>query len=514
MASKILKGDMPELMENILNNLNDDIYSLHSCTLVSRHWCKMSIPILWQEPFLFETRPSFISNYFSSLDEYDKFFLLRCGINEEFSETLFDYARFLKVLNLWKFKCKVDDWIELFNSKSLNDDNTSSYHIINLLFKLLIESGAILHKFSLCFSKSLEFKPEIFYTLGQNVQFFSQIQHLSLVLVDLNIESAITWLRALVNNVTKIRTLKFIEENYSRHVHHVNDMLPLIHSFIYIIKSQEQLRKFSLFGVRYITKFHGIISVLESQKNSLQEVRIDNCNFSAEFEVLNNCKNLETLRIMYCNPILSKLSNILDYKISTLQLNDYPIDARSIALILKKSGILLQRLCLKSDHEINEEPLLLEAIKSFCPNITCLRISGFVISTQFIELIGNFQKLQFLSLRCNTDGIPDEELKIRIIQFSEILPLTLQYFCLGHWLRKYVDILLNHCNASLKKLSIYEIYNEKILKALVEFCKRIKTLNYVSVSRYLDLDDNIKKELETYVALVPYKPTDDGFKFL
>ncbi|KAF0479013.1 hypothetical protein F8M41_023921 [Gigaspora margarita] len=375
MASKILKGDMTELMENILNNLNDDIYSLHSCTLVSRHWCKMSIPILWQEPFLFKTRPSFISNYFSSLDEYDKFFLKRCGINEEFSETLFDYARFLKVLNLWRFKCKVDDWIELFNSKSLNDDNTSSYHIINLLFKLLIESGAILHKFSLCFSKSLEFKPEIFYT---------QIQHLSLVLVDLNIESTITWLRAL---------------------------------------SQEQLRKFSLFG----------------------------------------------------------------------------------------SGILLQRLCLKSDYEINEEPLLLEAIKSFCPNITCLRISGFVISTQFIELIGNFQKLQFLSLRCNTDGIPDEELKIRIIQLSEILPLTLQYFYLGHWLRKYVDILLNHCNASLKKLSIYEIYNEKILKALVEFCKRIKTLNYVSVSRYLDLDDNIKKELETYVALVPYKPTDDGF---
>src|SRR5260364_28674 len=137
MASKILKGDLPELMENILNNLNDDIHSLHSCTLVSRHWCKMSIPILWQEPFLFERKPSFISNYFSSLGEYEKFFLKRCGINEEFSKTLFDYAIFLKVLNLWKFKCNVDDWIKLFKSKSHNDI-TSSYHITNLLFKLLI----------------------------------------------------------------------------------------------------------------------------------------------------------------------------------------------------------------------------------------------------------------------------------------------------------------------------------------------------------------------------------------
>ncbi|RIB23667.1 hypothetical protein C2G38_2072145 [Gigaspora rosea] len=375
----------------------------------------MSIPILWQKPFLFETKPSFISNYFSSLDEYEKIFLKRCGINEEFSKTLFDYARFLKVLNLWKFKCSVDDWIKLFNSKSLNDD-TSSYHITNLLFKFLIESGAILTKFSLCFSDSLEFKPEIFYSLGQNVQFISQIQHLSLVIVNFNIESATTFLRALAKNVTKIRTLKYCEIKNNGYVHHVNDMLPLIHSFIHIIKSQEQLRIIKLFSVRYITTFHGIISALESQKNSLQEVMIDNCNFTTEFEVLNNCKNLETLCIMYCDRIISKLSKILDYKINTLKVTDDPIDTRPIALMLKKSGIQLQRLCLEADHEINEEPLLLEAIKSFCPNITCLRITNFVFSTQLIELIGNFQKLHYLSLWYN---IPDEELKKELFNFQK-----------------------------------------------------------------------------------------------
>ncbi|KAF0525834.1 hypothetical protein F8M41_014325 [Gigaspora margarita] len=453
----------------------------------------MSIPILWQHPFSFDPRPSFISNYFSSLGECEKIILKRCGINEEFSKTLFDYARFLKVLNLWRFKLYVDEWIELFNSKSLNDD-TSRYHIINLLFKLFIESGAILHTFCLDFSESLEFKPEIFYSLEQNVQFFSQIQHLSLHIIDLNVESATTLLRVLAKNATKIRTLKILEYYNNGHD---NDMLQ---SFIYIIKSQERLRIISLIGVGYFTKFLGIISALESQKSSLQEVIINNCNFSAEFEVLNNCKNLETLRITYCNPILSKLSKILDYKISTLELIDRSIDARPIALMLKKSGILLQRLNLESDDKINEEPLLLEAIKSFCPNITYLRISNFVFSSQLIELIGNFQKLQFLSLWCNTDDIPNKELKIRIIQFSEILPLTLQYLCLGHWLQKYLDILLNHCNAPLKKLLINEISNKKIFKALVEFCIRIKTLNYVGVE-YLNLDDNIRKELEAYVAL-------------
>ncbi|KAF0430120.1 hypothetical protein F8M41_005564 [Gigaspora margarita] len=78
MASKIFMGDMPELMENILNNLNNEFYSLYSW---SRHWCKISIPILWENPFSFDKNSSFISQYFSSLDETEKFILKECGIN-------------------------------------------------------------------------------------------------------------------------------------------------------------------------------------------------------------------------------------------------------------------------------------------------------------------------------------------------------------------------------------------------------------------------------------------------
>ncbi|CAG8788588.1 1362_t:CDS:1, partial [Cetraspora pellucida] len=99
MASKIFMGSMPELMENILNNLENEYNTLYSCTLVSRHWCKISIPILWQDPFSFDRipyKPAFVSNYFSFLNEDEKFILGEYGINPEFSKTLFNYARFLK----------------------------------------------------------------------------------------------------------------------------------------------------------------------------------------------------------------------------------------------------------------------------------------------------------------------------------------------------------------------------------------------------------------------------------
>ena len=86
---------------------------------------------------------------------------------------------------------------------------------------------------------------------------------------------------------TKINTIElcYFESDYKPH---------LFHALIYVIKSQEQLRLFSLVG-DYPAEFYGIISALESQKNSLHEVILDSCDFSAEFEVFNNCKNLETL---------------------------------------------------------------------------------------------------------------------------------------------------------------------------------------------------------------------------
>ncbi|RIB08018.1 hypothetical protein C2G38_2045514 [Gigaspora rosea] len=345
-------------------------------------------------------------------------------------------------------------------------------HIINLLIKLFIESGATLHKLDLNFPLWLELKPVIFYVLEENKQFFSRIQHLCLGQISDNLGSAATLLKAL---------------------------------------AKKQLRLFFLDGDYggYPTEFYGIISALESQKNSLQEVIFDHCDFSAEFEVLNKCKNLETLRIRNCTTRLLKL---LDYKVSTLEVVDFQYYA--MPLIFEKSGKLLQRLILEFNGEFGKfrdesvllEPLL-EALKSFCPNITYLSIQGIGFSTQLVELIGNLQNLQFLSLWCDdVDDIPEEILKLRVIQFSEKLPLTLKYFNLGDtWLEPYTDILLNHCNAPLKKMLIYRLNNERISKALVEFCIRNKTLNYVGVDEYLDLDNNIRKEVENYVELVPYE---------
>ncbi|KAF0407962.1 hypothetical protein F8M41_008677 [Gigaspora margarita] len=418
MASKMLMGDMPELMENILKHLNNEIYSLYSCALISP--------------------------------------------------------------------------------------------LITLPFKLFLESGAILNEFDLYNSEFLKFELEIFHSLEQNVQFYSRLQYLSLsILSNFGIENIAELLRVMTKNTMEISALRllFHSEFESKLIHTLSPAL------IHFIKSQEQLRKF-IFDVDGCTEFYGIISALESQKNTLQEVILDGCGFSIEFEALNNCKNLETLRILNCD---AELLKILDYNInniSTLEISYFQDDEPIIVQILENIGILLQRLKVETGtiiSAVGEESLLLEALKSFCPNIIYLYIEIIWVSTQLIELIGNLQKLQFLSLGY-IYHTPKEERKIQVMQFAKILPLTLQYLNIAlsmpdTLLDPFIDILLDHCNAPLKKLLIgsCNINNEKNTKALIRYCTRIRTLNYVGIVKYYDLDDDIRNELEKYVTLVPYK---------
>ncbi|KAF0359849.1 hypothetical protein F8M41_014337 [Gigaspora margarita] len=418
MASKMLMGDIPELMENILKHLNNEIYSLYSCALVNRHW------------------PT---------------------------------------------------------------------PLITLAFKLFLESGAILHKFGLYKSEFL--KLEILHSLEQNVQFYSRLQHLSLdIISNFGIENIAKLLRILAKNTTEISALRLVfHSKYASELIHT-----LLPALIHFIKSQEQLRKF-IINCRdgCPTEFYSIISALGSQKDTLQEATLEDCAFSEEFEALNNCKNLETLRILDCDAELLKI--LLNNNISTLEISHYQIDVPITVQILEKIGILLQRLKIETRIVIREESLLLEALKSFCPNIIYLYITGIGLSTQLLELIGNLQKLQFLSLGY-AHQTPNEERKIRAMQFAKILPSTLQYLDIAldlpnNLLLSFIDILLDHCNAPLKKLLISSISltYKKNTKALIKYCARIRTLNYVGIVYYCSLDYDIRNELEKYVTLVPYE---------
>ncbi|KAF0445718.1 hypothetical protein F8M41_003073 [Gigaspora margarita] len=524
MASKIFMGDMPELMEKIFNNLNNEIYSLHSCALVSRHWCKMSIPMLWRNPFSFSKSSNFISNYISSLKDNDKFNLKEYGIVADFPNTLFNYARFLKVLNLSHLDKCVKQWMNKtkFNQQ---DKDKLKCHIINLLLKIFIESGAILYRLDLeIYENDTNFSkinPEVIYLLKQKMNFFSRLRVLSVDVVpgffvlDFEPESeseseseyaynfkTITLLNILAKSTMEITELKVNLCGFY-------DLPQLYNDLAYIIKSQKHLEWFNIscidsFSLDPSGEYYGIILALNNQKTTLKEIIINKCDYSAEFEILGNCENLEVIRITQCDEEIIK---ILNNKISILEINSNDsIDASNIIQTLERSGSLLQRLKLDMRQNIKSQSSLLETLMTFCPNITYLYISRIKLSTQFFELIKSLRNLQFFTICWDEPTIrtrtKKNELESNIIKLAGSLPSTLHYLDLSK-LRfgLFIDILLDHCDAPLKSLSFRVGHNmEKKIEALIRFCRRKMTLNVANVNV---LGKN-KEYLEEYVKLVPY----------
>ncbi|KAF0474665.1 hypothetical protein F8M41_024711 [Gigaspora margarita] len=335
------------------------------------------------------------------------------------------------------------------------------------------------------------------------MQFFSNLQELTLCIIsDYGNENCKAVLKMLAENVTallkdltkistKINVLK-IEEfnpNYGPQV---------FHALISMIKSQKRLRQFHLMGSDNPKEFHGIVSALESQKQSIREVLIEDCDYNVEFKTLNNCENLETIRIRFCNDEkILKIMEILNCKITTLEIINFycDIDAPNIVL-LEKSGALLQRLKL-AVKMISEKSILLETLMSFCPNILYLNISYIEFSTQLLDLIGNLKKLLFLTLRW-CDDIFEEE----VIRFANALPFTLQYLDLDtRSLKSNFDILFDHCNAPLKTVITNHYYEEEDFRALIEFCIRKRTLKYLGVNL---LSGDVYERMKGYVTVVQF----------
>src|SRR2546421_13104525 len=103
--SRIFSGDIPELLNDIIQYFQNDVTTLHSCILVNRLWCRLAIPLLWENPFSIPLYTyNFIKIYLYYLNDDDK-----KSLHEEYgivssslfsSNTLFNYPSFIKRLNV------------------------------------------------------------------------------------------------------------------------------------------------------------------------------------------------------------------------------------------------------------------------------------------------------------------------------------------------------------------------------------------------------------------------------
>src|SRR6266496_1970462 len=141
-CSKIFSGDLPELINEIIQYFHHDYKTLHSCILVNRLWCRLAIPLLWENPFSMKLPKSyhFIEIYLYNLNEDDKTKLNEYGISNSIfsSNILFNYSSFIKCLNTCKFVNSIGKWVRAVPIKK-QPDISNAAPLMEFIFSSLIK---------------------------------------------------------------------------------------------------------------------------------------------------------------------------------------------------------------------------------------------------------------------------------------------------------------------------------------------------------------------------------------
>ncbi|CAI2191265.1 4689_t:CDS:1 [Funneliformis geosporum] len=308
-------GNVSELTILIIQYLRKDLETLHSCILVNRLFCRITIPILWENPFSVKCRRghryNFFDIYFSYLNDEDKTSLSDIGIKinpSPFIKPLFNYPSFINTLSILRLELHTDNLIYDFSKSNsheftfnslregiearystfpvlkLHPSGSKNKLIYSLLFKLFMNSNASLKKFSLFFKNSsvIFLTSEIYNMMLNNENFISNVDKL-----DLWIEKRQTlptrFLATLPSLIPSIKHLSICANTNNT-----------INLFIRnLIQSQAQLLSLSLYGMYSIV----LLDSFKCYFNTLTLIKFDNCNFAnlGEYDALKNLTQLKSL---------------------------------------------------------------------------------------------------------------------------------------------------------------------------------------------------------------------------
>ncbi|PKY23810.1 hypothetical protein RhiirB3_438135 [Rhizophagus irregularis] len=343
-SSKILLGYMPELLNDIIQYLQDDYRTLHSCILINKLWCRLAIPFLWKNPFSIKYPKNYcyIDVYLHNLNEDDKTKLNEYGIKISVfsSNTLFNYSSFFKCLKTCDFKSSIEDWMSIKNeylyqpykknsgkTPIINDHfsgfysketktrdhffekffigQSSQQQLLRLIYTSLIErfvkNEANLHTFEF---NGNYYENIILEIILQNPKFIHNIRNLFITFISNNEVTAL--LKLLLSNHNSISKFHFQFQQINNNIK-INELIKNYSS--QVINSQHNLKKLIFEDCDTSTNVthlnHLLLSLKDSNcLNTLETIIFYKINFekiTSLKEVFEQLNVLESIHIIYCS---------------------------------------------------------------------------------------------------------------------------------------------------------------------------------------------------------------------
>jgi hypothetical protein len=508
-CSKLFSGDLPELIYKVIQNLYDDYNTLHSCILVNKLWCRLTISLLWEDPFSTKILKNyhFIEIYLHNLNEDGKAQLNEYVIHNDVfpSNTLFNYPSFIQHLDTVKILYSITNWIDTLEISSKEQQpgyfirNIYLFHsqqisnfikfIYKSLFLIFIESEVNLHSFEVTSFNGTEIKyfDEIFELILQNQNFICNIKNFKLDL-DKTTQNVTKFLEFIGFNCNSISSLYFQLPSSSN-----SDNYPIIEKTLsQIINSQENLRKI-LLGTDHFLSYHSLKhSNCSNTLNTIIFYLTNFINIVVLDEVFNQLNVLESIHIINCFSLDSKFFQQIDnitkpFKLKSLFLIEQP-QIELLEPLLQKSGNHLENFGIEINHESQQ---LLQLLIKYCSKIKYLgpiRLDNQSESIHlFLNLIeNNKQNLNYLTF--GSFNIDNNFSSIILQNLGQILPFKLEYLNLNLLINTSdLEVFLkNSQNTFIKKLLIKncksdENENEDIFPYIEEYIVKKKRVKYLAI---------------------------------
>ncbi|CAG8611417.1 2649_t:CDS:1 [Funneliformis mosseae] len=534
-CTKLFLGNLPEVTNQIIQYLRNDLKSLYSCILVNRHLCQITIPILWEDPFVIcrGHHYNFLDIYFSFLDDVDKVELEeKYGIkinSSSHNKPLFNYPSLIKTFNIFRFEMHVVNWInhldslpstadsepirgnpsrKIFFPKTIEDigfdikkDLPNSIETINsicvLLFKLFINSEASLNNLRLLSSNGINFLPEMQKLILNNPKITSDLRVITLDVSNVSSESFLTSLPSISSS---IRQMNVFFNGMSINISNV-------------IRSQNRLSSLSFENLKYNVN---LMNAFKSYPQTLTSIEFNICNFTNISSLVGilYLSQLKSLHFFHCRGFTVRDFQSLLVHPNPLKIKTLRVHGRTsgINLLLQKVGLNLQHLDLML-FEHDEREKAFDSIINYCFEIKLLYLSWIHEddTQQLFKLITRVN-IKYLSLEYS---MYFENLTL-LKQLGQLLPNSLRYLDLCLFIDPNdLKIFLNNCKHI--KLSYLLVKNFNVnnvdltFSRLKEFVKNQRVKNFAyqicSFDPNNDEHNNFEKlfdEIQPFVTMNKY----------